>query len=92
MVMGAADLVTTAFSPSDFVAATGPRRPVVVASLCLLLAVGVALIVAMYFRGNVKFAAVIPVIAMSWLNRLLRRVVQRQATSTTTPQESHFSG
>jgi hypothetical protein len=40
--------------------------------------VGVALIAAMYFRGNVKFAAVIPVIALSRLNRLLRRVVQRQ--------------
>jgi hypothetical protein len=91
MAMGAAGLVTTVFSPSGFVAATGPRRPVVMASLCLLLAVGVALIAAMYFRGNVKFAAVIPVIALSWLNRLLRRVVQRQATSTTTPQESLFS-
>jgi hypothetical protein len=54
--------------------------------------VGVALIAAMYFRGNVKFAEVIPVIALSWLNRLLRRVVQRQATSTTTPQESLSSG
>jgi phosphotransferase system glucose/maltose/N-acetylglucosamine-specific IIC component len=78
MAMGAAGLVTTAFSPAGFVAATGPRRPVVMASLCLLLAVGVALIAAIYFRGNVKFAAVIPVIALSWLNRLLRRVVQRQ--------------
>jgi phosphotransferase system glucose/maltose/N-acetylglucosamine-specific IIC component len=64
----------------------------VMASLCLLLAVSVALIAAMYFRGNVKFAAVIPVIALSWLNRLLQRVVHRQATSATTARESLFSG
>jgi hypothetical protein len=46
---------------------------VVRASLVLLTAVILALAVAVYFRGNVKYAAIIPVIALSWLNRLLRR-------------------
>jgi hypothetical protein len=55
----------------------GPRRPVVWASICLMLAVGIALVAAVHFRGNVKLAAVVPVIALSWLNRLLRRVVRR---------------
>jgi len=50
---------------------------VVWASICLLLALGIALVAAVHFRGNVKFAAVVPVIALSWLNRLLRRVVRR---------------
>ena len=38
-----------------------------------------ALVVAVYFRGNVKLAAVLPVIALSWLNRLLRHGVAPQA-------------
>ena len=92
MAMGAAGLLTTAFSPLGFVAAAGPRRTVVMASLCLLLVVGVALIAAVYFRGKEKLAAVIPVIALSWLNRLLRLGVQRQPTSATTARESLFSG
>jgi hypothetical protein len=69
-------LVTTAFSRAGFVAAVGPRRPVVLASLVLLAAVLLALLAAVYFRGDVKFAAVIPVIALSWFNRLLRRTVR----------------
>ncbi len=73
--MALVGLATTALSPAGFVAAVGPRRPVVLASLGLLVAVALALLVAVHFRGNVKFAAVIPVIALSWLNRLLRRAV-----------------
>ena len=73
--MAVVGLVTTALSPAGFVAAVGPRRAVVLASLGLLAAVCLALLAALYFRGNVKFAAVIPVIALSWLNRLLRRTV-----------------
>ena len=72
-------LAATAFSPAGFVAAVGPRRPVVLASLGLLVAVCVALLAAVHFRGNVKFAAVLPVIALSWLNRLLRRAVARRS-------------
>ena len=79
ITMAAVGLATTALSPAGFVAATGPRRPVVLASLVLLAAVALALLAAFHFRGNVKFAAVIPVIALSWLNRLLRRTVPRGA-------------
>ncbi len=77
--MALVGLATTALSPTGFVAAVGPRRPVVLASLGLLAAVCLALVAAVHFRGNVKFAAVLPVIALSWLNRLLRRAVPRGA-------------
>ena len=77
--MAVVGLASTALSPAGFVAAAGPRRPVVLASLALLAAVCLALLVAVHFRGNVKFAAVIPVIALSWLNRLLQRAVPRVA-------------
>lgn len=89
--IGVVGLVTTAFSSSGFVAADGPRRPVVWASICLLLAVGLALVAAVHFRGNVKFAAVVPVIALSWLNRLLRRVVRRYE-KTLAPEVEGASG
>ena len=62
----------TLFTPSGFIAKLGPKVAVKRSSLVLLAAVGCALAVAVYFRGNVKYAAVIPVIALSWLNRLLR--------------------
>ena len=65
-------LVSTVSSPAGFIAKPGPKSSVVAMSLVLLAAVGLALAVAIYFRGNVKYAAVIPVIALSWLNRLLR--------------------
>ena len=73
-------LVSTALSPAGFVAALGERRRVVQASLGLLAAVGLALCVAVWFRGDVRYAAVFPVIALSWLNRLLRRAVARPDT------------
>jgi hypothetical protein len=65
-------LVSTVSSPAGFIAKQGPAPSVLRASLVLLAAVGCALAVAVYFRGNVKYAAVLPVIALSWLNRLLR--------------------
>jgi hypothetical protein len=77
--MAIVGVATTVLSPAGFVAAVGRRRPVVLASLGLLAAVALALLAAVHFRGNVKFAAVIPVIALSWLNRLLRRTVPRGA-------------
>jgi len=61
------------------VAADGPRRKVVVASWALLTAVLVAGAVSVQFRGDVKWAAVLPVIALSWLNRLLARAVRQDA-------------
>ena len=63
---------STLSSPSGFIAKVGPKSSVMSASVVLLAAVGGALLVAIYFRGNVKYAAVIPVIALSWLNRFLR--------------------
>ena len=65
-------LVSTFSSPAGFIAKTGPKSSVRHASMVLLTAVGCALVVAIYFRGNVTYAAVIPVITLSWLNRLLR--------------------
>lgn len=73
--MGLIGLATTALSPVGFVAAVGPRRSVVLASLVLLAGVCLALFASIHFRGDVKYAAVMPVIALSWLNRLLRRTV-----------------
>ena len=64
-------LASTWLSPSGFVAKLGPSAEVRRASLLLLASVLVALAVAVYFRGNVKYAAVLPVIALSWINRLL---------------------
>jgi hypothetical protein len=52
---------------------------VVVASWALLTAVLVAGAVSVQFRGDVKWAAVLPVIALSWLNRLLARAVRQDA-------------
>jgi hypothetical protein len=65
-------LASTWLSPSGFVAKLGPTIEVRRASLLLLASVLAALVVAVYFRGDVKFAAVLPVIALSWFNRLLR--------------------
>ncbi|OQC03279.1 hypothetical protein [Candidatus Skiveiella danica] len=70
-------IVATAFTPTGFVAAAGPRRKVVLASLAMLLAVGLAAMVSVQFRGDVKWAAVLPVIALSWLNRLAAQAVRK---------------
>ena len=69
--------LSTAFSPTGFVGAVGPRHTTVIASAWLLVAVGFALLAAIYFRGDVKLAAVVRVIALSWVNRLLRHWVSR---------------
>ena len=66
-------LVATVALPGGFVATVGPRRKVLLASGVLLTAVLVALLLAIAYRGNVKFAAVLPVVALSWLNRALQR-------------------
>lgn len=72
-------LVTTAFSDAGFVAVSGERRKVVLASLVLLAAVVVALLASVRFRGTVQWAAVVPVIALSWLHRFLKRAVKSGA-------------
>lgn len=66
-------------TPAGFVGRVGARRVVLQRSWLLLLAVVLALAVAVVFRGNVKVAAVLPVIALSWLNRLLRHGIAPQA-------------
>jgi hypothetical protein len=71
-------LVSTAV-PGGFVAVLGPRRKVLAASGVLFLAVVVALILAIVFRGNIKLAAVLPVIGLSWLNRALQRFAKSAA-------------
>jgi hypothetical protein len=68
-------VLSTALSPAGFVGKLGQRDKVLRASVLLAGAVMVAMLVAIYFRGNVKVAAVVPVIALSWLGRLLRRTV-----------------
>lgn len=65
-------VAATVFSASGFVGKPGPRVLVKRYSLLLLSAVVCALVVAICFRGNVKYAAVLPVIALSWFHRLLR--------------------
>jgi len=79
LCIAAVGLVSTALSRSGFVAANGPRRTIVSASLLLLAAVVLALLTSIYYRGNVKLAAVIPIITLSWLNRLLRRKIESGA-------------
>jgi hypothetical protein len=74
---------STLFSPSGFIAKCGPRVAVRRASLVLLASVCCALVVAVHFRGNVKYAAVIPVIALSWINRLLRHRLPSEASQET---------
>ena len=68
-------VLSTAVSPSGFIGKPGQRDKVLRASVLLASAVIAAMLVAIYFRGNVKLAAVMPVIALSWLGRLLRRTV-----------------
>ena len=77
--MLAVGIVSTAVNPRGFVAVSGPRRKVLLASSALLAAVAVALVIAVSFRGNVKVAAVLPVIALSWLNRALQRYAREVA-------------
>lgn len=72
-------LVSTALLPGGFVAAIGPRRRVLLASGVLLVAVLAALCLALVFRGDVKLAAVLPVVGLSWLNRGLQGFVKGSA-------------
>lgn len=73
LMVGAAATVAT---PSGFVGARGPRRKVLLASAVLLAGVVAALCVAVAWRGNTQFAAVLPVIGLSWLYRGLTHWAQ----------------
>ena len=75
----AVGVVSISVSPAGFIGKIGNRTVIIQRSLVLLLAVSAALAIAVYYRGNVKYAAVFPVIALSWLNRLLRKTVPSEA-------------
>lgn len=75
--MLAVGIVATVAMPGGFVAASGPPRKVLIASSALLASVAVALAFAVAFQGNVKVTAVLPVIALSWLNRALQRYARK---------------
>ena len=72
-------IASTALAPAGFVGVIGPRRKVLLASGVLLLALLAALAASVQFRGNVKLAGILPVIALSWVNRLLARAVRSGA-------------
>lgn len=82
----AVGIVSLVISPAGFIGQLGERRTVLYRSLILLLAVLVAIAVAMHYRGNVKYAAVFPVIALSWLNRLLRQRIPTKVSSVPSSQ------
>jgi hypothetical protein len=73
-------LLSTVLSPAGFIGKLGNKAIVRQRSVLLLLAVLVA--IAIYYQGNVKFAAVLPVIALSWFNRLLRHAVTNERSET----------
>ncbi len=62
----------TVLSPLGFLGILGPVRRVRNDSVILLIAVGVALAVAVVFRGDVKLAAVFPIIALAWFYRFMK--------------------
>lgn len=75
-------LATSVFSAVGFAAVQGERRRVHIASIVLLVAVLAALLASVRFRGTVQWAAVVPVIALSWVNRLLRRSLSNVPNSS----------
>jgi hypothetical protein len=89
-------LATSVFSAVGFAAVHGERRRVHIASVVLLAAVLAALLASVRYRGTVQWAAVVPVIALSWVNRLLRRSLSRgpdtsvKGTSCGKPQAAPY--
>jgi hypothetical protein len=71
-------LATTVGTASGFVGALGERPRVLLASAALLAGVGAAFWVALAHQGNTKVAAVLPVMALSWLHRGLRHWARGQ--------------
>jgi hypothetical protein len=59
----------------SFIGKRGARDKVLRAPMLLAAAVTVALLTAVHFHGDVRYAAVPQVIALSWLGRFLRRMV-----------------
>ncbi len=70
-------ILTTAFSKNGFVGVEGASRAVIAQSLWLIAGVVAALCMAIYFKGNVKLAAVLPLTALAFLNRYLRYQIKK---------------
>ena len=68
----AVGIMTTAFSKNGFVGVEASRQAVITQSLWLIAAVIAALCMAVFFKGDVKLAAVLPLTALAFLNRYLR--------------------
>jgi hypothetical protein len=74
-------VVTTFATPSGFIAAVdATRREIRRASLSLLGATAIAVVVALAFQGHRTWAAVVPVIALAVLQRFLRARLPSRAT------------
>lgn len=73
--------LVTAWLPGGFVGAIGSAQRVRLASGALFGAVALALGVAVAYKGDVRLAAVLPVIALSWLNRALQLYASKNYTN-----------
>jgi hypothetical protein len=73
----AVGILTTAFSKHGFVGVEGSSRAVISQSLWLIAGVVAALSMAVYFKGNVKLAAVLPLTALAFLNRYLKYKIKK---------------
>jgi hypothetical protein len=73
----AVGILSTLFSKNGFIGVQTERRALLAPSLWLLLGVVAALCVAIYFKGDVKLAAVLPLTALAFLNRYLRYKVKK---------------
>jgi hypothetical protein len=67
----AVGILSTAFSKKGFVGIEAPRKAVITYSLWLIAGAIAALCMAVYFKGDVKLAAVLPLTALAFLNRYL---------------------
>jgi hypothetical protein len=63
----------TMLAPGGFVGVKAQRRQVLMASLALLAVVIVDIAVAAPFRGNLRWGAVVPMAALIWISRIVRR-------------------
>jgi hypothetical protein len=70
-------IFATIFTKSGFICADASRQAVITHSLWLIAAVIAALCMAIYFKGDVKLAAVLPLTALAFLNRYLRYRIRK---------------
>jgi hypothetical protein len=72
----------TLVAPGGFVGVNVERRRVLLASAALLAMVVVDIAVAVHFRGNLRWGAVVPMAVLIWMSRLVRR---RLSTASVQP-------